>query len=56
MATKPDIALFRTELKADLRELELRLERQIERVVICLGTLIVAIGGPIRYLPPAGRN
>jgi hypothetical protein len=33
VATEPDISLLRTELKADLRELELRFKRQIDRIV-----------------------
>lgn len=41
--------------KADLRELELRLQARIDRVVVRLGTLIVAVAGlilaAIRYLP-----
>jgi hypothetical protein len=31
--------------KADLRELELRLEKQIDRMVICLGALVVIVAG-----------
>jgi hypothetical protein len=41
--------------KADLRELELSLHARIDRVVVRLGTLIVAVAGlilaAIRYLP-----
>jgi hypothetical protein len=41
--------------KADLRELELSLQARIDRVVVRLGTLIVAVAGlilaAIRYLP-----
>jgi hypothetical protein len=51
-------------IRADLRELELRLQvrfeamdRQIDRVAIRLGTLIAAVSGlilaAIRYLPHA---
>jgi hypothetical protein len=65
VATKPDIALLRTELKADLRELELRLDarfeavgRQIDRVVTRLGALIVVLAGllfaALHYWPPQG--
>jgi hypothetical protein len=42
-----------------LRALELRLQARIDRVVIRLGTLIVAVAGlilaAIRYLPPASH-
>jgi hypothetical protein len=45
-------------VKADLRELELRLEGQINRVVIRLGALAVTLTGLavalIRYLPHGG--
>jgi hypothetical protein len=65
VATKPDIALLRTELKADLRELELRFEarfeamgRQIDRVVTRLGALVVVLAGllfaALHYWPPHG--
>jgi hypothetical protein len=41
--------------KADLRELELRLEARIDRIVVRLGSLIVILTGvvlaAIRYLP-----
>jgi len=58
VATKQDVDLVRV----DLRELELRLQvrfeamdRRIDRVVIRLGALIVALSGlilaAIRYLP-----
>ena len=43
--------------KSDLRELELRLKAEIDRVVIRLGALVLALTGvilaAIRYLPPA---
>jgi hypothetical protein len=43
--------------KSDLRKLELRLKAEIDRVVIRLGALVVAVTGvilaAIRYLPPA---
>jgi hypothetical protein len=61
VATKQDLDLIR----ADLRELDLRLQvrfeamdRRIDRVVIRLGTLVLALSGlilaAIRYLPHAG--
>ena len=34
VVTQSDITLMRFDLKADLRELELRIERQIERTLI----------------------
>jgi hypothetical protein len=41
--------------KADLRELELRLEARIDRIVVRLGSLMVILTGvvlaAIRYLP-----
>jgi hypothetical protein len=41
--------------KADLRELELRLEARIDRIVVRLGSLMVILAGvilaAIRYLP-----
>jgi hypothetical protein len=41
--------------KADLREVELRLEARIDRVVVRLGSLMVILAGiilaAIRYLP-----
>jgi hypothetical protein len=44
--------------KADLRELELRLDARIDRVVVRLGTLIVAVAtllfAALRYWPPHG--
>jgi hypothetical protein len=60
---KADIAAVRTELKADiaavtgdLREVELRLEARIDRVVVRLGSLVVVVAGllfvALRYLPP----
>jgi hypothetical protein len=60
---KADIAAVRTELKADiaavtgdLREVELRLEARIDRVVVRLGSLVVVVTGllfvALRYLPP----
>ncbi len=43
--------------KSDLRELELRLKAEIDRVVIRLGAPVLALTGvilaAIRYLPPA---
>jgi hypothetical protein len=54
VATKADIAA----IKADLRELELRLDARIDRVVVRLGTLIVALTGilfaALHYWPPHG--
>jgi hypothetical protein len=54
VATKQDLELVR----ADLRELELRLQARIDRVVVRLGTLIVAITGllfaALHYWPPHG--
>jgi hypothetical protein len=51
-ALKTDIAAVR----ADMRELELRLGARIDRVVVRLGTLIVAITGllfgVLHYWPP----
>lgn len=42
--------------KSDLRELELRLEARIDRVVVRLGSLVVVVAGllfvGLRYLPP----
>ncbi len=44
--------------KTDLRELELRLEARIDRVVVRLGTLIVAVAtvlfAALHYWPPHG--
>jgi hypothetical protein len=58
VATKTDIALLRTELKGDLRELELRLERQIDRMITRLGALVVVVAGllfgALHYWPPHG--
>ncbi len=57
VATKSDLQATRTELKADIAELELRLKAEIDRVVIRLGALVLALTGvilaAIRYLPPA---
>jgi flagellar motility protein MotE (MotC chaperone) len=64
VATKSDLQAARTELKTDiaavqrdLRELELRLKSEIDRVVIRLGALVLTLTGvilaAIRYLPPA---
>jgi hypothetical protein len=54
VATKTDIAAVR----ADLHELELRLEARIDRVVVRLSTVIVAIFGlffaALHYWPPHG--
>jgi hypothetical protein len=53
VATKADMQ----RLEAAMRELELRLEARIDRVVVRLGSLIVILTGVIlaalRYLPPA---
>jgi len=53
VATKADVQ----RLEAAMRELELRLEARIDRVVVRLGSLIVILTGvvlaAIRYLPPA---
>ena len=53
VATKADVQ----RLEAATRELELRLEARIDRVVVRLGSLIVILTGvvlaAIRYLPPA---
>lgn len=62
VATKTDIARLETRidqvesgLRAQMRELELRLESRIDRVVMRLGSLIVVLAGvilaAIRYLP-----
>jgi hypothetical protein len=44
--------------KADLRELELRLEKQIERMVIRLGAVVVIVAGllfaALQRWPPHG--
>ena len=54
VATKADIAA----IKAELRELELRLDARIDRVVVRLGTLVVALTGilfaALHYWPPHG--
>lgn len=51
VATKQDLELVR----ADLREVELRLGSRIDRIVVRLGSLIVILAGiilaAIRYLP-----
>lgn len=51
VATKQDLELVR----ADLREVELRLGARIDRIVVRLGSLIVILAGiilaAIRYLP-----
>ena len=53
VATKADVQ----RLEAAMRELELRLEARIDRVVVRPGSLIVILTGvvlaAIRYLPPA---
>ena len=53
VATKADVQ----RLEAAMRELELRLEARIDRVVVRLGSLIVILTGvvlaAIRYLPSA---
>ena len=62
VATKQDLQHVEAALKADIaaaksdmRELELRLEARIDRVVLRLGSLIVILNGivlaAIRYLP-----
>jgi hypothetical protein len=64
VATKQDLQQIETALKADIaavraeiRELELRMESRIDRVVVRLGSLIVILTGvvlaAIRYLPHA---
>ena len=51
VATKQDLELVR----ADLREVELRLGARIDRIVVRLGSLMVILAGiilaAIRYLP-----
>ncbi len=51
VATKQDLELIR----AELREVELRLQARIDRIVVRLGSLIVILTGvvlaAIRYLP-----
>ncbi len=51
VATKQDVELVR----AELREVGLRLEARIDRIVVRLGSLIVILAGivlaAIRYLP-----
>jgi hypothetical protein len=42
VSTKQNLAQLGTELRAEMAQLELRLEQRIDRVVIRLGTLIVA--------------
>ncbi len=62
VATKQDLQTVETALKteiagvrAEMREVELRLEARIDRIVVRLGSLIVVLGGvilaAIRYLP-----
>lgn len=55
VATKQDVAQLGTELRAEMAQLELRLEARIDRVVLRLGSLIVILTGivlaAIRYLP-----
>jgi hypothetical protein len=62
VATKQDLQLAEAALKADvagvraeLREVELRLETRIDRTVVRLGSLMVILAGiilaAIRYLP-----
>ncbi len=55
VATKQDLQATEAALRAELRELELRLEARIDRVVMRLGSLIVILTGivlaAIRYLP-----
>jgi hypothetical protein len=62
VATKADIARLATRidqvesgLKAEMRELELRLEGRIDRIVVRLGSVMVIPAGiilaAIRYLP-----
>ncbi len=64
VATKADIDQLgaridqvESKLRAEMRELELRLEARIDRVVVRLGSLMVVIAGlilaAIRYLPHA---
>ncbi len=54
VATKADLA----EIRAEMREMELRLDTRIDRVVVRLGTLIVALTGilfaALHYWPPHG--
>jgi hypothetical protein len=55
VATKQDLAQLGTELRAEMAQLELRLEARIDRVVMRLGSLMVILTGvilaAIRYLP-----
>jgi hypothetical protein len=54
VATKADVAAVR----ADLREMKLRLEKQIDRTVVRLGALVVIVVGllfaALHYWPPHG--
>lgn len=62
VATKTDVARLETRidqvesaLRAEMRELELRLTARVDRIVTRLGSLIVVLAGvilaAIRYLP-----
>jgi hypothetical protein len=55
LATKADIAPLAT--RTEMREIELRLTNQIDRVVIRLGGLVVVVAtllfAALHYIPPA---
>jgi hypothetical protein len=56
VATKGDIEALRVSMKSDLASLEQRLERQIDRMVVRLGALVIVVSGALftalHYWPP----
>jgi hypothetical protein len=52
LATKEEVSSFKSELKADLRELELRLDARFKDVQLKIGGMLMALGGiliAVRY-------